>query len=390
MCGGIYDNVKHKDYDYLYTNREIKLCTPHTNYISNPSLLHDNENYKASCFVEEDDNFPGYVKLSLAEVKANNINWVHVARMIDDKLYLSNSLIMDSFYKPISVDKLKNVIPLQEDRLLLYIPSFDKRDKNGPAYTVDYANFYGSTIKTDNVFCIHYDTWPSSANSFITRRKPNNWPINSMLENIQSQGCEVAAVGHHDSKTNDIHWRISFPSERSLFLDLTDVQILFYALIKKILQEKLNTSQREVVSSFHIKHVMFWCVELCSCQWVDSNYINYLNICLTKLIQMIHVRHIPHYIIESRNLFNSKMTEKVSEEIVDVLSKCDTTRVFTLDAFNHGFEGTHFSNALLKQECLISIIMACFTFCCGNFSSFCGIHLYFGIHAYHIMPQKAC
>jgi hypothetical protein len=31
-------------------------------------------------------------------------------------------------------------------------------------------------------------------------------------------------------------------------------------------------SQREVVSSFHIKHVMFWCVELCSCQWVDSNY----------------------------------------------------------------------------------------------------------------------
>jgi hypothetical protein len=132
-----------------------------------------------------------------------------------------------------------------------------------------------------------------------------------MLENIQSQGCEVAAVGHHDSKSNDIQWRISFPGERSLFLDLTDVQILCYALIKIILQENLNTSQREVVSSFHIKHVLFWCVELCSCQWVDSNYINCLNICLTKLIQMIKVRHIPHYIIESRNLFNSKMTEKL-------------------------------------------------------------------------------
>ena len=50
MCGGIYANVKHKDYDYLYTNREIKLCTPRTNYISNPSLLHDNEDYKASSF----------------------------------------------------------------------------------------------------------------------------------------------------------------------------------------------------------------------------------------------------------------------------------------------------------------------------------------------------
>ena len=108
-----------------------------------------------------------------------------------------------------------------------------------------------------------------------------------MLENIKSQGYDVAAVGHHDSQNNDIQWRISFPSEESLLLDLTDVQVLCYALIKIILIENLNTSQREVVSSFHIKHVIFWCVELCSCQWEHSNYINCLNICLAKLIEMI-------------------------------------------------------------------------------------------------------
>ena len=64
-----------------------------------------------------------------------------------------------------------------------------------------------------------------------------------MLENIKSQGCDVAAVGHHDSKHNDVQWRISFPGERSLLLELTDVQILCYALIKLILKENLNTSQ---------------------------------------------------------------------------------------------------------------------------------------------------
>jgi hypothetical protein len=131
-----------------------------------------------------------------------------------------------------------------------------------------------------------------------------------MLENIQSQGCDVAPVGHRDYQNNDIQWRISFPGEQSLLLVLTDVQILCYALIKIILRENLNTSQREVVSSFHIKHVMFWCVELCSCQWECSNYISCLNICLTKLIEMIKARNIPHYIIEGINLFNSKMTEK--------------------------------------------------------------------------------
>jgi len=151
-----------------------------------------------------------------------------------------------------------------------------------------------------------------------------------------------------------------FSGEHNLLLDLTDVQILCYALIKIILRENLNTAQREVVSTFHIKHVLFWCVQLCSCQWVDPNYINCLNICLTKLIEMIKARHIPHYIIEIRNLFNSKMTEKMSKEIVDVLSKYDTTHVFTLDAFDRIFKLTHYNNALLKREALISTITTCF------------------------------
>jgi hypothetical protein len=191
-----------------------------------------------------------------------------------------------------------------------------------------------------------------------------------MLENIKSQGCYVAPVGHHDSQNNDIQWRISFPGEHNLSLDLTDVQIFCYALIKIILSENLNTSQREVVSSFHIKHVMFWCVERCSCQWVDSNYINCLNICLAKLIEMIKARHISHYIIEGRNLFNSKMTEKMSKEIVDVLSNYDTTHVFTLDAFDRIFMLTNYNNALLKREALKSTIMACFNGYFVNFSAY--------------------
>jgi hypothetical protein len=58
-------------YWYTETYNNIKLYTPRTNNINKPPLLplDDNEEYVASCFVEEDDNFPGYVKLSLAEKK---------------------------------------------------------------------------------------------------------------------------------------------------------------------------------------------------------------------------------------------------------------------------------------------------------------------------------
>jgi hypothetical protein len=83
---------------------------------------------------------------------------------------------------------------------------------------------------------------------------------------------------------------------------------------------------------------------------------------------MIKDRHIPHYIIESKNLFNSKMTEQMSKEIVDVLSNYDTTHVFTLDAFHLTYLFTHYYNASLKREALISTTRACFSAYLFNFS----------------------
>ena len=85
---------------------------------------------------------------------------------------------------------------------------------------------------------------------------------------------------------------------------------------------------------------------------------------------MIKARHIPHYIIESRNLFNSKMTEKMSKEIVDILSKYNTTHVFTLYAFQCVFKLTHYNNALLKRQTLKSTIMAGFIPCFNYVFSF--------------------
>ena len=75
---------------------------------------------------------------------------------------------------------------------------------NGPAHTTYTRVDFGDTTKADKVFCIHYDMWPDSVKSFISRRKPNIWLSNSMLENIQNQGCDLVPVGHHDSNSNDI------------------------------------------------------------------------------------------------------------------------------------------------------------------------------------------
>ena len=89
MCGGIYGNQSHHDYDSLCRVRDIKLYTLCTNNINFPPLLplHDSEDYDACCFVVEVENFPGYVKLSLAEMKTNSIYLNHFTRMNDGKQY---------------------------------------------------------------------------------------------------------------------------------------------------------------------------------------------------------------------------------------------------------------------------------------------------------------
>ena len=72
-------------------------------------MLHENEGYDARFFVE-DDNCQRYVKLSLAELKTNSVYLDYCTRMNDDKLYLSNSMIMNSFRKRLA-QSLDNCIP---------------------------------------------------------------------------------------------------------------------------------------------------------------------------------------------------------------------------------------------------------------------------------------
>jgi hypothetical protein len=149
MCGDVYNNQSHHDFDFLISASNIKLYTPRTNNINNPPLLllDDNEEYDASCFFEEDDNFPGYVKLSLAEIKTFAFLYF-CGRMNYDKHYLSNFIIMDSFYDQLVISFTKF------DR---FSPPCQKREINGSAHAIHKKDLIGHNIKTDNVYCIHYD-----------------------------------------------------------------------------------------------------------------------------------------------------------------------------------------------------------------------------------------
>ena len=155
LQGGIYHDQGDSDFDIVFTPRIIKLYTPRKNNINNLPLLLllDNEDYEASFYVDEDVNFPGYVKLSLAEVKANSVYLDYCTRMNKDKLYLSNSMMIGSFCKEL-LRSSDNYIPSSDSCL--------KPDINGPAQSVHIKGRSGYDRKMDRVYCIHCDTWPNS------------------------------------------------------------------------------------------------------------------------------------------------------------------------------------------------------------------------------------
>ena len=73
ICGGIYSNKTYHDHDMLFTASHIKLYTPRTKNANNTPVLviRDNADYKASFFVEEDDNFQDMSNYHLREQKTN-------------------------------------------------------------------------------------------------------------------------------------------------------------------------------------------------------------------------------------------------------------------------------------------------------------------------------
>ena len=171
MLGGInYDHIP-QDIDTLITIRNIKLYTPCENNISNPPLLvlNDNEDYDASFLVEEDDKFPGYVRLSLMEKKNNGVYLEHCTKVNNDKLYLSNSMIKDYLHEELG-QSLGDHFPFD---FTIIMDSRQIREVSGAAHTSSYIYHNMLTGKMDRVFCIHHNMWPNSANSFIIRDKPN-------------------------------------------------------------------------------------------------------------------------------------------------------------------------------------------------------------------------
>ena len=168
---------------------------------------------------------------------------------------------------------------------------------------------------TDSVASTHCSFWPDVASEWKTRQREFAWPSPHDIKTIVEFGFHLVPVGHPQSDTNMMEWRMSFyVAERTLVLSFNHIQMQCYAVMKLILKEFINPHCSPpclVLCSFFIKTFLFWeYEETDSSYWCKENFRECVMRLLSKFCECLKLRSLSHYFIPSFNLLSVKMTDE--------------------------------------------------------------------------------
>ena len=142
----------------------------------------------------------------------------------------------------------------------------------------------------------------------------------------------MVPVGHHLSEKTiqDLEWRISFNAgERKLSKCLLPLQRGCYSLVKLIL--KTSLSARSVLTSYHVKNMMFWfCEQQCGNEedWSVENQGERILEFLEYIANALAHHSIPHYFVPPNNMISHRTNQEIADtrrEVIQVKEKIVTS-----------------------------------------------------------------
>lgn len=102
----------------------------------------------------------------------------------------------------------------------------------------------------------------------------------------------------------------------------SDVQYKCLMLLKLIRKSILQPSLPNVISSYHLKTIMFWVSEETDpILWKANNIKECVTRCLDYLLEYILKENCPHYFVRTNNLFKGKLLNGAKEKLVCILSR---------------------------------------------------------------------
>ena len=189
-----------------------------------------------------------------------------------------------------------------------------------PAYTF---RSHSGKAEVDRVPAIECVGWPIDANEWKIRQ-PRNWPSVDLVESISSSGFMVVPKPSDISGDMRREWRLSFSNqEAKLFDSFNECQAKVYYLLRSLYVRYLKEKIRGVLTSYHLKTVMFWLLEKEEQSfWCEESILEIFFQVLRKLKEFTKDEFCPHYFIPKHNLFyktSKSALEEAASELAHVL-----------------------------------------------------------------------
>ncbi|KAL5008697.1 hypothetical protein ScPMuIL_014278 [Solemya velum] len=185
---------------------------------------------------------------------------------------------------------------------------------HGPAHTLN------AGVDVDTVPCLNAH-WPPGARDWIHRPRPSNFPPKNLVGNAEVEGAHVVPVGYKFSESREIEWRFSFSLLELKIIQIWPTTTIHCYFCLKLLQKSLTKCLPElpnILSSYHIKTVLFWLVEETGIGfWNDNCLVECLMFSVSRLFDSIANCCIPHYFM-GHNLLEKD--EKIQRNLMRLLS----------------------------------------------------------------------
>ena len=205
---------------------------------------------------------PGFAFLCPVSQQTDNFFVNQALQCINGVLYLSGDLMVKNFLLGQTIFPMLGNVTFK---------------RQGPSCDFWYENQNKSESGTDYVLSVHCQFWPNDASEWIRRQRHYGWPTSHDISTIVDFGCHLVPVGHPNSVTKTLEWRISFSvAERTLVWSFNHIQMQCYAVMKIILKEfikKRCSTQNQILCSYFIKTFLFWkCEETNLNFWCKHNF----------------------------------------------------------------------------------------------------------------------
>ncbi|XP_069121183.1 uncharacterized protein [Argopecten irradians] len=175
-------------------------------------------------------------------------------------------------------------------------------------------------IQVDLVLGFHCPSLPKDFDEWCKRKRNYNWPPSWVIEATKRYGCFVVGVGHPNSDTQAIEWRLSLSkTEYLLTKSFNHVQMKCYVLMKLVMKWIMQPQVKEPLTSYHVKTVMFWMSEEQERQfWRPENLAVCFRSSLMKLKMFVENKRCPNYFITDVNLLEGKLEGEIYHRVLEV------------------------------------------------------------------------